>query len=592
MTRLRGARALSVPGWGLGVVQDAEPGTLAPGTLAEGENFAPTPAGRLRVRGGSRILQTLKDDQATPAEVAHVCAIRPFTAVGALAIGWSDVQNKHYAWRLTADMAFSTGAEGTSRHDLTAAPSTRWNNASSPAKPIMAEVWEKMFLVDATKEYASRNTLLSLTNAGVIAQPSFQFGAGPAAALKPYCCEEYNGVLFTAGYGTEDAGDGDRPEMIRHSFLGKSPDAADGFDKDAWLLLGAKGARVTALRRGRGILIAAKKNELYRITGFGRAYAGWQYQVEQIFNTQGLGAANPDALRHAEGFWWGIGGQGPFRTDGFSVDSLVGPRKRDWRGIDQLENAWVAYHPERRLVLFGLHPAIASTGRSSSYPWTVWVWDVDREVWQPDWKFGADFFACAPIATESAQGPTASPSAPSTSGQTTSGYTASWTNGDTTAETEFWEKEGSGGTWSLVTVLGAGVASYARTGRTNHTEYFWRVRHRKNGIHSAFTADTSAKTLIAAPGLAATMDASFVELTITQNAGGTDITLQRSPSGAGTWTTIETFTAQPAGTFTHFDAPGDGTWDYRARSSDASWSPPDSDWSQTVTVTVGGGGGV
>lgn len=588
-------RAIPVPGWVSGVVQDAEPGVLAPGTLVEGRNLVPTPAGRLRTRGGTRVAQTLHDDQATPAEISHVLALRPFTGVGALAIGWADAVDKHFAWRLEQDMAFATGSEATSRHDLTSVSS--WANASAPGRPVMAEVFEKMYLADATETYGNRNTLVSIANDGTVTKPQFAFGAGAAAAVYPYCLEEYNGVLFIAGYGTEDAGDGDRPEYLRHSFLGRSPDAANGFDIDAWNLIGSKGQRITALRKGRGLLLVSKANEFYRVSGFGRAYAGWQYAVEAVDNPLGLGAANPNCLIYAEGSWWGVGDQGPFRTDGFRVDSLVGPRLRDWNGIDRPTEAWVSWHPERRLVLFGLHPTEASAGRSATYPWKVWAWDVDRQVWQPDWTMGADlFFASAVEAVSSATAagsaaPSAPPSAPVTSGETTTGYTASWTNGDAAAETEFWEKEGSGGTWTLIDVIAAGTATYAQTGRTNHTQYYWKVRHRKNGIASDYTAETSAQTLIAAPGLAGEPDGAFAKLTITQNAGGTTVTVQRSPGGAGTWTTVITETLS-AGDHVRFDDPGDGTWDYRARSSDAAWPSPDSAWSATVTVTIDTGGAI
>ena len=107
------------------------------------------------------------------------------------------------------------------------------------------------------------------------------------------------------------------------------------------------------------------------------------FQVEPLENTQGLGIANPKALVFAEGFWWGIGAQGPLRTDGFTLESLVGPRRPSWRGIDNVADSWVAYHPERRLILFGLHPTETESGRSATFPFVVWAWDIQRSVWQP-----------------------------------------------------------------------------------------------------------------------------------------------------------------------------------------------------------------
>lgn len=593
MTRLA-TRPRNVQGWVGGLVEAVEPGSVVEGTISEGENFVPTPAGRQRIRGGSRVVQTLNDDAGSPAEIDHVLMLRPFTAVGALAIGWSNAQNKHYGWRLDADMAFSTGTESTSRTDLTASPSTTWDNATDPGRPNVAELFEQMYIADGVTTFTDRNELLGFSQAGTVTLPKFIFGSGVATALQPYCVEEYNSVLFIAGYGSEDAGDGDRPELLRHSFLGRSPDAANGFDNDAFLILGAVGQRVTAMRKGKGLLLVAKENEFFRISGFGRAYDGWQYTVEQVENTQGLGITNPNALTFAEGRWWGVSDQGPIRSDGFSVELLVGPRKPSWRGIDQIENSWVAYHPERRLMLFGLHPTEAESGRSTTYPWDVWAWDMERHVFQPDHKFGFDFFFASAVTTSTVQGPSAGPSSPVTSAETTSGYTASWTNGDATAETEFWEKLEVGGTFTLKTVLAAGVATTPLTGRNDHASYFWRVRHIKGGVPTAFDVDagTIAQTLILAPNAIATQDgaSSIINLALTQNSGGTDFVLERQIDGGG-FSTFQTFTSQPSGAFNSTDTtqPCGVVLDYRAKSVDSAWPTTDSGFSATSQVDLTSG---
>ena len=68
------------------MVEGAEPGTLAPGTIAEGKNMVPTPAGRMRTRGGSRIMLTLRE-AAGETEIDHVLAITELTGIGAIVIG-------------------------------------------------------------------------------------------------------------------------------------------------------------------------------------------------------------------------------------------------------------------------------------------------------------------------------------------------------------------------------------------------------------------------------------------------------------------------------------------------------------------------
>jgi hypothetical protein len=450
---------------------------------------------------------------------------------------------------------------------------------------MAVELWEKIYLVDATTDETARNTLVSVSVAGALTEPTFAFGAGAAQEINPYCAEVYNNVLFIAGYGSEDASDDDRPEMIRHSYLGRSPDAANGFDKDAWNMIGAAGQRVTAMCTGRTIMLVAKANELYRVSGSGRAYPGWQYAVEQVENTRGLGVSNPLALAYAKGYWYGIGAGGPFRTDGFATDPLEGPRQRDWKGINLIANSWVRYNPERGLMLFGLHPSTSRTSRSATYPWIIWTWDIDRNVWQPNWDPDTDFFYGTSITTTTAQGPSAPPSSPNTTNLTVSTFTANWTNGDATAPTEYWEKKGASGTWLLIDTVAAGVATKARTGKTNYTLYYWKVRHNKNGVSSAFTADTEVKTPMDTPGISAT-GSGPVTVTMTQKANGSTLRLERETYLVGDWALVWTQGPVPAGDMVQYDSPDAGTYRYRVRSEDSGWTPTETAWALSGSVTV------
>src|SRR5437868_13232010 len=92
---------------------------------------------------------------------------------------------------------------------------------------------------------------------------------------------------------------------------------------------------------------------------------------------------------------------------------------------------------------------------------------------------------------------------PNTTLITASSWRANWTNGDASAETEYWRQDlTGGGPWLLVAVVAAGTALYNDTGRQDHNTYKWRVRHRKGGVVSAFFADQTVLTLIAAPSAA------------------------------------------------------------------------------------------
>lgn len=587
MSRLRG-RPLPIPTWVRGIMQDVDPGQTPLGALVDGENLVHLRAPRLATRGGSRVLLTLKDDQGVPAEVSHVPLLAPLSPPGAVVVSFADATDKHYVTALTADLAFSSGSEATSR---TALP-VNWNNTEAAAnygtRPVGALLFEKLYLADARTDYANRKTFISVSGAlpPAVAEPTFAFGAGAAQVIRPYAIEEYNGVLFLAGYGSEDAGDADRPELLRHSFLGRAPDAVDGFDPAAWEIVGAKGDRITAARKGRGLLLVAKANEFYRVSGFPRALPGWQFALDPVHNTQGLGIVNPHCLVYVEPYWYGLGRSGALRSDGFNLETLMGPRQRAWRSMNQIGNGWVAYHPERHVILFGLHPAEAVAGRSATYPWTVWVWDIERSVWAPDWKPGIDLFMSAAVVTETAQGPGAPPTGASTTNITTGSWRANWTNGDATASTEYWEQDvTAGGTWILKAVLDPGVTFYDVTPRNDHTHYAWRVRHVKAGVHSSFTTNQTAQTLILPPtlsflsctGFAGTANMRWQTLA----RGTTTLTVQKSPAGMGSWTTIHTYLGDSQGaTHDTVETTTPGGADFRVKSSDAGWPTQDSTWNQ------------
>ena len=77
--------------------------------------------------------------------------------------------------------------------------------------------------------------------------------------------------------------------------------------------------------------------------------------------------------------------------------------------------------------------------------------------------------------------------------QTTS--TGGWTAGDNAAQTEVSIGTVASGSYSVVTTLGAGIASYAFTGLSPSTAYQWRVRHVKNGEYSSYLSSSFTTTL-------------------------------------------------------------------------------------------------
>ena len=144
-------------------------------------------------------------------------------------------------------------------------------------------------------------------------------------------------------------------------------------------------------------------------------------------------------------------------------------------------------------MVFGLHPNESRSGRSDTYPWIMWVWDVDRDVWTTDWDPNTDFMLGGALAATTGDGPGAPPSSPSASSVGTGGFTAGWTNGDAAALTEYWERDVTLGEAFVAvdTAIAAGTASKVRASLASGHEYEWKVRHRKNGIWSEFASTVS-----------------------------------------------------------------------------------------------------
>jgi hypothetical protein len=222
-------------------------------------------------------------------------------------------------------------------------------------------------------------------------------------------------------------------------------------------------------------------------------------------------------------------------------------------------------------VLFGFCLTPQDTGRSATYPWVLWVWDIDRAVWAGDWKLSADFALVAAIPSSTPQGPSADPItlAVDHAAATTSSVAISWSNnGDTLSSTEIWVRDVTGGGGSVLwqTAIPGDVAETV-TALDHSREYAVKVRHSRGGIAGNFTAEVTCYTALEAPTLIALGHGSQkVQLDIANFAGGATLRVERSPIGAGTWSTIATYSNEPVGTRTDYDTTTvcRDEYDYRA----------------------------
>jgi hypothetical protein len=486
--RLKGARTKHVPSWTGPLIEDAEPDVIdGVGALDDGVNVMARTGGLREVRGGSSALLTLADVAGNA--IDNVLGIFPYTATGIAVVAHSSAADKHYAYGLTDEPDFVTGTEATSRADM------GWNIAD-PARPLGVELFEKLYVVDARITAARQGMAVLVYTGGAwsLSIPVYDLdgsGAG-TAVLRAYSAEVFNGVLFVSGYDSETGGDA--PHLVRHSLLGTDPAAAGGFDSRAYAIIGAKGQRVQAMRSGRSVMLVAKDNELYQISGTGRGLPGWQYGIQQVTNAVGAGCTNPYALDHALGYWYGMGRAGPWRSDGSSVESLLPPRRRSWRQLDLLELAFVRYHADRRQIWFGV-PQPSVSGYVSA-PNVAWIWDIDREQWDVNQRTGRSFHLVQGIA-QSPELPAAPPSVVAQSwsyGEANAdGLAYMWgtfTAGDNFAETEVWGQV-SGSAYALQATLPAGVKRFRVVHGVGQEPWILQVklRHLRNGAYSEFTVD-------------------------------------------------------------------------------------------------------
>lgn len=484
-----------------------------------------------------------------------------YSPTGALAIAFGS--SKH--WAILASADFSSVSQ---RVDLTNDADADWTTSG---RPIAVEMFEKLYIADATKAFADRHEFVTVTSAGVLNVPKYDFiDDTTQLTIKPYTIEEFKSVLFLAG--GLDSGDVEDSAILWHSMLALDPDTEDadataaGIHLDNWAIIGAKNVEITALKAGRDAMLVGKRNKLFRITGDPIAEGGWQFAIEGVDSNTGFGPSNAYALTYANGWWYGIGDAGPFRTNGFDVvDAIVTLRQDSWdEFVGDIDLAWVVPHPSRQLILFGI------PGASSADPQIVWVWDTVRERWFGDWDFGVTLKHIAPIVNRSATpGPGATAPIVVIGTETETGIPITVTLGDSSASTEIWIRErsdegmGIDGTWYLTKVLGVGTTTFTivdkgKAGQTaitvdGYRHFEVRARHNKQDITGDYSATVDAFTLLPDPTIRRLQTVpSGVQFRVTQLARGADLEVSwqttdidcGTPGGYGSARTISAVTGE------------------------------------------------
>jgi fibronectin type 3 domain-containing protein len=162
----------------------------------------------------------------------------------------------------------------------------------------------------------------------------------------------------------------------------------------------------------------------------------------------------------------------------------------------------------------------------------------------------------------------------------------SWTdNSDNELVFKIERSTDGGATFTEIATTGANVTTYADTGLTNATPYYYRVRASNSGGDSAYSNNASATLLPAAPSslTASAVSSSEIDLFWADNSDNELVfKIERSSDGGATFTEIAT-TAANVTTYADTGLTNSSTYYYRVRASNASG---DSAYSNTASATL------
>lgn len=465
-----------------GVVDGANPLLDLKGAARYLRNAYLSGGARLLARPGTQVAMTLMDDQGSPAACTSVVAIVPF-GDGALAVGHSTVTQKFYLYWLNDSVGdwynLSKVAQGT----LVASPvGVLWTGAASPESVTIAEGLGVAYIAHA--------------NAGsTFKTMKFDSTAGPPATLGAFQADlrgsgledtYFRGVasfqqhLWGHGYGSQAAGDNERPELLRFS----QPFFAAMRQADSFGVghrVRSQRERVVGMVVAGQVLYVGTNYSLWPVIGFGRDSWDKSRPLDDSYGFAGPFAAV--AARNGWLYYWSH--RGPLRVIGFNEpEPLFESMPVALAGVVNPKYVVATFDPDRDQVIFLYQDA--DSGRVSRLA----AYDVLKGVWLgPDGDIGLGVRSAGLVQPTLAPGPAGPPTAATTTGIGSSVATAGWTNGEngpgTVTQLEY-RLQGTG-TWLVASAsIVAGVVSYQLTGLSPSTSYEWRAKHIRNGQPTAY----------------------------------------------------------------------------------------------------------
>lgn len=451
------------------------------GVVRYARNAVMDGAFRLMARPGTQVAMTFMDDQGPPAECTSVVAVVAF-GDGCLVVAHSTITQKFYLYWLDDQISGWYSSTKVLTVSASATPvGVLWTAASAPAAVTIAEGLGIAYIAHANAG-TSFKTMKFDTSVSPATLAAFQANLNGGGLADTY----FRGVvsfqqhLWGWGYGSQTAGDNDRPELLRFStpFFGAM---AQSDSIGVGHRVRSQRERVVAAVVAGEVLYVGTNYSLWPVTGFGRNSWDKSRPIDDSYGFAGIFSAA--AARDGWLYYWSH--RGPLRGRGLAEPEPL------WEGLPVATRRVVSdtsivtvFDPDRDQVLF-LYQNDASNRVS-----VLAAYDTLKDIWLgPDGDLGLGVRCAALVQPTLSPGPAGPPTGASTDGIGNTVATAHWTNGDSSPGTLTQIEYRVQGTanWTVATsAIPAGQTSYQLTGLASGTAYEWRAKHVRNGQSSTY----------------------------------------------------------------------------------------------------------
>ena len=524
-----------------GVVDGMNVDLDASGVLRYARNMVFNGVGRLFVRPGTAVAMTLKDD--VGGNVTSVLKIVEF-GDGALAVAHSTATSKFYLYRFDAALTGWFDSSGVFQANTNAQPvATIWSAAATVAPVFVAEGLGEAFIAHSNAGPTFQSRRYSVASGIADLQANLDGTGLKNTYFRGFVSFQQH--LWGWGYGSQAAGDNDRPELARFGFPLFGVSGGGYFAQADAFAIGhrvrAARERIVAAVLAGEVLYFGTPQSVWPVTGFGKN--SWDRSRPR---DDKFGFASGQCAVDAGGVLYYWSKRGPMRIVGLGqTEPLWSMLPRETTLVTQLLGIVAVYDNDRDQVIWFYQDQLS--GRVSRLA----AFDTERECFLgPDGDIGLGIGCAGFVQPTTFVGPSAPPTTPSTTNVGSTVATANWVNGDLSAGVRSIVeiKRVTDSIWTVAADLDSTLTSYQFTGLTLSTNYHWRVKHRKNGQDSAYLGPvagstfTTAAALIAPTSCALGGSSPYFILTATwvnsEPAASTEVSVDRRGAGFTTEATV------------------------------------------------------